>query len=293
MIQFALQIQKFLQLLFQTKVSCIRILFLSKCIAKFPKSKKSADCVILGNGPSLLSSITEHPEFFKNKDLFAVNMFANSEFFSQLQPQYYVILAPELWTDSPTERMATEQKTLFANIAKATWNIYLYAPTFAKKSQFWKSYFADKPNISIVWFNATPIEGFRSWNFMFYRKNLGMPRPHNILTPSLMIAIKQSYSQIYLLGADHSWLNEIWVSKNNDVYLTQKHFYDEQTAKANHMYTPNDTPRRLHEILHKFMCAFSSYFEIRAYAESRGIRILNATPNSYIDAFERCEIDNK
>lgn len=290
MIQLAIKIQRFLQLLIQSKISCIRILFLSKCSIKFPKSKQYNDCIILGNGPSLHTSIQENPDFLLQKDLFAVNMFANSEYFEQLKPQYYVILAPELWTDSPSERMAHEQQKLFENIAKATWNMFLYAPTFAKKSMFWKAYFAKNSNITIVWFNATPIEGFRSWNFYLYNKNLGMPRPHNIVTPSLMIAIKQAYSNIYLLGADHSWLQEIWVSEQNEVFLTQKHFYDEKTAQAKYMYTPQDEPRKLHEILHKFMCAFSSYFEIRRYAESKGITIWNATPNSYIDAFERCNL---
>ena len=53
------------------------------------------------------------------------------------------------------------------------------------------------------------------------------------------------------------------------------------------MYKAGIRPRRLHEVLEKFFFAFRSYFDLKDYAESRGVRIYNSTPKSYIDAFER------
>ena len=33
------------------------------------------------------------------------------------------------------------------------------------------------------------------------------------------------------------------------------------------------------------------YFAVQAYAQSRGVRVLNATPGSFIDAFPRTTLD--
>ena len=43
----------------------------------------------------------------------------------------------------------------------------------------------------------------------------------------------------------------------------------------------------LHEVLYSMYVAFRSYFVIRDYAERIGCKIINITPGSFIDAFER------
>ncbi|HON51638.1 MAG TPA: hypothetical protein P5243_07680 [Bacteroidales bacterium] len=290
MIHIALRIQHFLTLLAQTTVSCIRIIFLSKYPIRIPLLKTTTNCIVLGNGPSLNKAIQEYGNYIKQHDSIAVNMFANTEYFEQIRPRFYVVLAPELWQEDAPPHMKQEQDTLFRNIAKAQWDLYIFAPTFAQKTLFWKHYFANNHHIQIVWFNATPIEGFEFFVHYTYTKLWGMPRPHNILTPALMMAIHQKYENIYILGADHSWLSELYVAETNDVYLTQKHFYDEQTAQAKHMYTVQYEKRKLHEILHKFMCAFASYFVIKTYAEKQNVHIWNATQGSFIDAFDRYKL---
>ena len=63
----------------------------------------------------------------------------------------------------------------------------------------------------------------------------GMPRPHNVLIPSIILSMRMGFKKIYLAGADHSWLKEIFVSEDNEVFLTQKHFYDEKKAEARTM----------------------------------------------------------
>ena len=273
--------------------SCITILKICLLSRFFVTSRKSAlhkKCIILGNGPSLHESIGS-ADNLNEYDLFAVNYFAQSDLFTQVKPRFYVILAPEIWQESPMQKVKKERDALFSIIKNVNWEMYFYIPFFAKKSDFWKPLFCEHPCIKIIYFNATPVEGLRTINYYLYKRNLGMPRPHNVLTPCLMFAIAQKYEEVYLFGADHSWLKDIWVSDANEVLLTQKHFYDMATAKPLPMqnYKENKT-RSLHEILHKFMLAFASYFEINAYAKSQNVRIINATPQSYIDAFERGRI---
>jgi hypothetical protein len=271
----------------QSCFTILKVCILSKWFVRFPQPAKQKECIILGNGPSLQSSIAA----VKNisvYDLFAVNYFANSDLFHQIKPQFYVILAPEIWEENPIDSVKHDRDILFAALQKVNWNMHFFIPFFAKKSAFWKPLFCNHKHISIVYFNATPVEGLRCVNHFFYKKNLGMPRPHNVLTPCLMFAIALKYKKIHVFGADHSWLQHLWVTPQNEVLLTQKHFYDNDTAKPLPMnnYKERKT-RALHEILHKFMLAFASYFDINAYAKSQDCTILNATPESYIDAFER------
>ena len=44
---------------------------------------------------------------------------------------------------------------------------------------------------------------------------------------------------------------------------------------------------RLHDIVYSFYVAFRAYHDIRAFADRRGVDIVNITPASYIDAFPR------
>jgi hypothetical protein len=98
------------------------------------------------------------------------------------------------------------------------------------------------------------------------------------------------FSKIYIAGADHSWLTEIFVADDNTVYLTQRHFYDAQIARPDVMKKIGKNKRKLHEILHKFMWSFKAYFDIDQYAKSRNVKIINITEKSFIDAFERMKI---
>jgi hypothetical protein len=108
-----------------------------------------------------------------------------------------------------------------------------------------------------------------------------------------MIAINRGYKKIILLGADHSWLKDLSVNDNNEALLNHKHFYDAQTSKPTRMYRhQKGTIRHLHEILEKLMISFRSYFEVKAWAEKNQVKIINATPGSYIDAFEREMLEN-
>ena len=94
------------------------------------------------------------------------------------------------------------------------------------------------------------------------------------------------YRQIYIIGADHSWIKTLDVNENNEVVSVQPHFYkdnDEENQRVTSVYRNV----RLHEILMSFHVAFKAYHKIADYAASKGVSIYNSTPVSYIDAFPR------
>ncbi|MFZ1705109.1 MAG: hypothetical protein WAT79_12240 [Saprospiraceae bacterium] len=273
---------KYILSIFLTKLSFVRVLLSSKWFVQFPV-KKSNLLHILGNGPSL-SSI----DFADLKgDLLAVNNFVLSDSFGEVKPNMYIINAPEYWIqDVDDEYKIMREAFIHAIKFKTRWPLHFFLPFGAKNSDFVDQMSSNK-HIQFSFYNTTPVEGSPWMCHFLYRKYLGMPRPHNILIPSLMMGIWMEYLTIYLHGADHSWLKEIVVSEDNQVFVTQKHFYDYQTAKPDVMKKLGKGHRKLHEVLEKFYLAFKGYHDIQSFAESRGIVIYNVTQNSFIDAFRR------
>lgn len=247
-------------------------------------------CLILGNGPSLKESIEKYEAVFSKFDIVAVNNFAATEYFTELKPKYFIINASILFLpDEQLNALYLEMKqTMLGNIAKKTsWEMELMVPFVAKKSSYFQQILKENPHIRPIYFNFESMEGFNWFKNFFFNLGFGTPRPHNVIIPAIMNCIYLNYKTIALVGADHSWLKEISVSEDNVALVNQKHFYDENESKAAPMSDFQTRPRRLHEMLHKFMLSFQGYWEIVAYTQSKKVKIYNCSETSMIDAFER------
>jgi hypothetical protein len=278
----------FIDEFFSSSLSIIKIIILSKWFSKNYSEKQSKPCLILGNGPSLLKGLTESPELLKDCDLFASNFFAESPVFEQLQPKYYVMIDPIFYLNRIKEDFKKKRKGLFEDLVKKTsWDLLLLLPFEAKKNpEIIKIRHLNK-KISIRFFNKTPIEGFGSFRNFCFKHRLGMPRPHNVLIPSIILALNSGYTRVFLIGADHDWIPDIFVEKDNRTVLIDKHFYDQGKSIKKPMYHEGRTERKLHEVLFSFYNVFKGYHIIKKYAESIGAEIFNLTEGSYIDAFEK------
>lgn len=288
-----LKIQAFIKNFGQTTESLIRIVLLSKFkIETISNIKKNDDALILGNGPSLRNDLKNYPEFLNNKDLICVNHFPKTDLYEKLQPSIYVTSAPDLWLDDIEEKYVAQSKELFDIMnQKTTWLISFFIPYEAKKHSRWQKQLSGNKNIRIHYYNNIPIEGWRGFKYWCFKRNIGMPRPHNVMIPSIMLTLSFGYKCINLLGADHSWLSEISVTESNEVLINQKHFYDYETSKGQPLDKRGKGKRTLSELLHKFMTAFSGYLEIEEYAIYKGVKINNATRGSFIDAFQKINLE--
>ena len=280
--------------------STIKVLLISKLF--LPTDKKQNDfkeCVLLGNGPSLKDFLANHHDFLQGKSVFAVNNFVRTNAYTEVKPDYYVIVAPDYWGKEQKPGFREERLRIFKELGdKTEWGLTLFVPAVASKHRAWKVPLEKNPNIQIAYFNNTPVEGLKGISHWYFRHWLGMPRPHNVLVGTLAIALNLGFSNCYITGADHSWLGEILVADDNRVFLSQKHFYDDHlkskvyTAAARPMYAGSSSQeRKLHEILEKFYFSFRAYWELKAYAETLGTQIYNLTPGSFIDAFDRKKLD--
>ncbi|MBK7128950.1 MAG: hypothetical protein IPH66_06235 [Crocinitomicaceae bacterium] len=276
-------------------IGLIKILFVSRFKNLHRQiTQKKTSAIILGNGPSL-AGLIENSEFIKrieNMDAVAVNAFCEHPVFEKMQPKYYMLAAPDFWEDDVKEMYITFRNNIFQNLAKkVNWEMYLFIPWPAKKKKFWQDILAENKNIHIIYFNIIPFEGSNGFKNFCFNKRLGLPRLHNVIGPSVMNMIWLNYQKIYLVGVEHSWLQQIHVDENNIAYVGQPHFYDKD-AKPERMNGVGGVGyRALHEIIHKFYLAFKGYFEVQQYAQSKGVKIINLTEGSYIDAFPREKMD--
>lgn len=241
------------------------------------KGRTEKSLIILANGPSLSGLIETKLALLQQSDTMAVNFAAVAPSFFLIKPKNYILADPHFFGQA--EEGSNLEKLRIA-LAAVDWPMTLYVP-----SDCYASYYSN-PSITIRRFNAVGVEGFSSFSHMAYRNGWGMPRPRNVLIPAIMVAIAEGYGTIYITGADHSWMSTISVTDDNEVVSVQPHFYNDsehEQERVRHEYKGY----RLHQIVESFAVAFRSYHQIVAYADSLGVKIYNATPGSFIDAFPR------
>ncbi len=247
--------------------------------------KPCDSAVILANGPSLKTTIADCSDRIAAMPSVAVNFMANAPQFSVLKPDYYVLADPHFFKGIENENVAS----LWKSLAGVTWKMTLNVPAseLAVTRRLLRRFGgSEQIGLSIATFNFVGIEGFDWLENLAYRSGMAMPRPRNVLIPAIMTAIRAGYKEIYLTGADHSWLETIRVTENNNVVSVQPHFYTDSKKELARSETEYKG-YRLHDILLSFYTAFRSYHRLARYAAVRGVSIYNATPGSFIDAFPR------
>lgn len=270
--------------------SILKILILSKFKINLKESTQKKALIILGTGPSFKQTLEKDRALIMSQETIGLNHFAEKLEYEDLKPKYYIIGAPEIWDESLNEYYCTKGIRLFNALnTKTLWPLTIFLAQSAKKSK--RINLISNKNISIVYYNNTPIEGLKFINNFLFSLKLGMPRPHNVMIPSIMIGIWMGYKKIILTGADHSWHEMLRIKDDNKVELNQKHYFDKKENWDTMKYA-GKRDRKIHEIFEKWMLAFKGYFEIQLYAKKKKTTIYNASYKSYIDAFERKSIND-
>lgn len=280
---FADHISSSLTKLGQTAKTLVKLLLSARSVC-FDKTMKNTSLYILGNGPSLRDNLNRDFQLLQQADTLAVNFAANSPEFTSLRPKYYVLADPHFFVNASDANVSK----LIASLRNVDWKMTLYVPATAKVPQ----QLAQSTFLTIKRFNFVAAEGFEWFENWTFAHNLGMPRPRNVLIPSIMIGMWMNYKQIYLLGADHSWSKTLSVDNENHVVTIQPHFYKEEKQELKRInITYQNIP--LHAVFESFSIAFRAYHRLQRYAIKKNINIINATPESFIDAFPRGTIQTQ
>lgn len=261
--------------------SIVKIALLSRRPDRAPVHHRGGRIIVMGNGPSLNDAIANHADVIASTPSMAVNFAALSPALSRLRPEYYVLADPHFFKDAdgPDDNRSKLRDAMNA----VSWPMRLFVPVKYRKRA---AALYGGPMVTVRGFNAVGAEGFDCIIHRAYAAGLAMPRPRNVLIAAIMLAVGEGFDELVVLGADHSWMKTLAVTDDNEVVSVQPHFYAEsahEEARVRHEYRGY----RLHDIVGSFAVAFRSYHQIERYARRRGVRIINATPGSFIDAFER------
>ncbi|MCC8176092.1 MAG: hypothetical protein LUC85_01995 [Bacteroidales bacterium] len=214
----------------------------------------------------------------KSTPCLAVNFAALAEDFIDIKPRYYVLADPHFF--SSNERV----KQLIDRLKNVDWKMTLFVPATSKHVPDFSG-----TRVKVERFNAVGVDAWPWLEKALMGRRLAMPRPRNVLIPSIMIALWLGYKKVLVAGADHSWMQSIWVNERNEVVSVQPHFYKEPEGEQKRV-DSEYRGYRLHEIVHSFYVAFRAYHQIARFAKAIGSEVINVTPGSYIDAFPRSEL---
>ncbi len=275
------RITSFLTHTASTAKSLLKLALASRPGSITPVASPADRLIIMGNGPSLADNIREDMPLLTSHPAMAVNFAANAPEFTALRPDYYLLADPHFFEGLETDPNVKRLYDRFTH--DVTWPMTLFVP--AERASY-ASRLIGNTCIRIETFSFIGIEGYGWFERAVYRSRRGMPRPRNVLVPAIMTGIWLGYKEIYILGADHSWMKTLEVDDDNMVVTVQPHFYEDNDKERKRV-TSVYRNVRLHDILLSFHLAFRSYHAIAAYARRQGVAIYNSTPGSFIDAFPR------
>ncbi|MBO7194546.1 MAG: hypothetical protein J6V27_00705 [Alistipes sp.] len=250
----------------------------------------SQKLAVLGNGPSLknqLPRLIEQKEW-EYADMMAVNFFALSPEFTTIKPKYYILSDPMFFRSAGyIQRIDNLYKTL---ATKVSWPMILYVQHYNPEHFNYSAAIGNNPNIRIVPFHSTVFRGFRCVEFWCYRHGLGSGNWGTVIQNGILSAIQVGYKTIELYGVDHTLLDGLMVDERNRLCRIQSHYYDSTPAEAQPIFYNATNPPRpytMYEYLAETAELFRGHEVLRGFAAEQGVRIINRTAGSMIDAYER------
>lgn len=250
---------------------------------------KNEKIIILGNGPSAKQAINSNFKLFKENYLIVVNDFFYDKNFTNLKPKLYLVADPAYWLNNTTlENKLIRTELINRLLTLVDWKLYFYVPYEAFKLNLFQESFKTNKNIIVRFYHRNYIEyTSKSIKFYFYNKNVASPRAGNVVGAAISLMISNCENDILLFGVEHSWSKELIVDQLNRTCITSVHHYDNQINEPKVWLTSHNKPFRIYEALKAISNMLYSYVEIREYADYKNVKIINHTPDSFIDSFTK------
>lgn len=249
---------------------------------------------VLVNGPSLKKALEDYDKgIYKfDENSFMVNLSPLDPRFFKIKPKHFLLSDPIFYQDF--EQKKDQVRRMYDLLEeRVDWDMYLYMDFFNE----WEydkliAYSRLKnPHVHFVrmnrWHCSSLIPSLRH---SLYKKGWFMPEDGTIANVAIYIALIEGYKEIELYGADHNMFLELAVNNNNELCSLDSHFYEDGKPKMHvlkNCLTTEDKPFRVHEFLYIVYVMFNSHNLLRQFADYMGARVLNCTPGSMIDSYER------
>lgn len=258
---------------------------------KFPDFdiNKGKKCMVFGNGPSLKSLLKKYEEgkISLTNDCFVVNLFPLNPMFYKIKPKYlfwsdYVFIQDTPGSTEKIRMMYDEMQD------KVDWDltIYLNAPWQKDNRRLIEYSGLTNPNIRFVCLNRKFCDILHpKLRHRLYKTGYFMPTEGTVVNTAIYVAILQGFQEIELYGSELSMFKDLEVGDDNQLYIVQKHFYEKDYRAI--QTTDGGGKAYVHTYMGYMRAMFYSHYLLRQFADYMGARVINCTPGSMIDVYER------
>lgn len=256
-----------------------------------PQLEEKGDrLIIIGNGPSLNKSMELYGDVIKQSECLMVNHSASTDLFEYLRPSFYLLVDPAwIYPESSTHKKAIIN-TLNAIVTKVSWQMSIVMPRNAIGG-YAEKLFKTNSNIKVLFYDNHYLRPKNMSQYEAWDKNIICPPAQTVLNTAVWLSIYWGYQETYLIGADTSFIQDIYVGqKDNVLYTVDTHFYKNKDV-YDCDFEPEKHGRKFGMDMEKFLDSvykmFQSYKELRQYADWKMVKVYNASEYSLIDCFER------
>ncbi|MBI2676558.1 MAG: hypothetical protein HYX21_01215 [Candidatus Yanofskybacteria bacterium] len=238
-------------------------------------------CFIIGAGPSIADTDLSR---LNREYTFVVNEFEKNKQYNSLTPTFHIISESNYFTESGPEYWRNRFKEKSRDVSVSTTMIFnLAAIPFIEKHSLFKQH--------KIYYAGT--QGIFSDNLPF-NINLDhyVPNPKNSILMCLIAAVWMGFSEIYLLGCEHSFLAQP-LGPNKS--LSFGHSYGHEISESDNVsievlkkyITPREMGFNYEMNMASVLQLFKNYrlFYAKARKAHSDLQIFNATPNSFLDIF--------
>lgn len=232
----------------------------SRRLASYKGKYEGQRCFLIGNGPSLKS---EDLDRLRNEVTFGCNLIYKIYDQTRWRPTFYCI------SDSGVTR--TNSYGIAENMDGTTLMIREFAYRYMK---------VKPPAVCLPYIS---IEGYKvKGNMLAYH----YISHSTVMSMLVELAIYMGFKEIYLIGVDGTG-SSAKGSHFTDNYFSKemKEYADNIKKKILKNYVPDAQAAKLQKR------SMDTYGLLRKYAETHGIKILNATRGGVLEVFERADLD--
>lgn len=289
---------KIIKLIIKQLLAVIKCLFQIKDwhFYKFPylNKYKGETAYIISNGPSLKQTFKDFDEGKINitDNSFWVNLGPLDERFYKIKPKHLCLSDPMFYRDYEAKKNMVRQMYEELN-QRVDWDLTIYGCFFkaSEHLQFKEYSHITNPHIKYVKMNRKYCTDLiPSIRHRLYKTGYFMIPDATIANTAIFLAIIEGYTTIEIYGCDHNQFLEMAVNSQNQLCMTDSHFFDDTTPVLRPIIKPSGTGNtvwRVHEFLHFCYAQFKYHEMLKIFSDYMGARIINCTPGSMIDSYER------
>ena len=248
--------------------------------------------VVIGNGPSLIKTVELYEQQLHEADCVMVNFSARTPLFEQIKPKYYLMVDPGFINNHSIEESVRALVSDLTN--KTSWPMTIIMPD---SLQSWNSCaeLQTNKNISILFYNNKGGNVSKNKLYEVLDEYLVGPPAQTVLNAAIWLSVYWEYKETYIVGADTSFIQDIYVGQENNVlYTVDRHYYNNQEVCPEQIEPEkNGHPfgMDMEHLLDAVHTMYVDYKTLKAYAEWKGVKIYNASEYSMIDCFERKKLN--